>query len=382
MPKKILIIGMLNSIHMANWIERLIVTNDVFYLFPSRQYRRLHPKIVELIKKYPGKFKVIQLLPGGISAYLEFALDTKWFRAIRYFSRKNRLIRVIRKGNFSKIHGIEIQHAGYLLAEVSDQYQFKSDVIVTNWGSDIFFYGELEEHRIKIAKVLKLATHYSAECMRDYKLATDFGFKGVFLPVVPNSTTFTKKHFEKMMEFAGPRNQIIVKCYGSTFGLGELLLEISSNFLEKYSDIQIYSYSVTPDLYEAANNIHKKYPERFRYSSIENPVSHQQILEEFSHSVIYLGASRSDGISTSFLEAISTGVYPIQTSTSCANEWVDKGISASIVAPHIDSISASLENALLRRSELAELCFRNLTIASKFLDFNEISAQTREFYNS
>jgi hypothetical protein len=38
---------------------------------------------------------------------------------------------------------------------------------------------------------------------------------------------------------------------------------------------------------------------------------------------IYLGVSKTDGISTSLLESIARGAFPIQSVTSCANEWVE-----------------------------------------------------------
>jgi glycosyltransferase involved in cell wall biosynthesis len=381
MHKEVLLIGMLNSIHTANWIERLAGTNLVIYLFPSRQYRTLHPKIQEQLKNYPNNLKVIKLVPGKISPYLEFLLDTKWFSGIQYLSRKSRLIRTLKKRDFFKIHAIEVQHAGYLLVEVSEKMSIQSDIILTNWGSDIFFFGEIEEHKVKITKVLSLATHYSAECRRDYELASRFGFSGKFLPIIPNSTTFSSYHFDYALKYSGKRDQIIMKCYGSTFGLGSILLEISNEILERNQDLNIYCYSVTPDLYEAANRVANLYPLRFRYSTIENPVSHKQIIDEFFQSMVYMGASKSDGISTSFLEAISTGAFPIQTSTSCANEWVDKGISASVVPPDISSLRRAINDALSQRNQLPQLAYQNLLIAAKNLNFNEIAARTREFYD-
>lgn len=380
MPKKILIIGMLNSIHMANWIDRLAGMDIVVYLFPSRQYRYLHPKIRKQIENNSKKFKVIQLIPGKYSTYLEYLLDTKWLSGIQFLSRKNRLARLLKTHHFHKIHAIEMQHAGYLLVEANEMSLIQTDVIVTNWGSDIYYFGQIEDHKDKIRSVLKLATHYSAECIRDYDLASNFGYKGKFLPVLPNSTTFSSEHFEFARNYFGKRDQIIMKCYGSTFGLGSMLLQISGEVLKGKSDMNIYCYSVTPDLYETANRLSLLYPSRFRFSTVEIPVSHERILEEFFRSVIYVGASRSDGISTSFLEAISTGAFPIQTSTSCASEWVEKGISAKIVPPNLENLRSAVEDALVRIQELPELTYRNLDIASKHLDFHEIAARTQEFY--
>ena len=51
----------------------------------------------------------------------------------------------------------------------------------------------------------------------------------------------------------------------------------------------------------------------------------------FERARIYIGCSRSDGLSTSFLQALCSGAYPIQTDTSCASELVDGGASGSII---------------------------------------------------
>ena len=48
----------------------------------------------------------------------------------------------------------------------------------------------------------------------------------------------------------------------------------------------------------------------------------QEMLQNFSEARIYIGISLSDGISTSLLEALAIGSYPIQTNTSCVDEWI------------------------------------------------------------
>ena len=44
-----------------------------------------------------------------------------------------------------------------------------------------------------------------------------------------------------------------------------------------------------------------------------------------------MGISLSDGISTSLLEAMSAGAFPIQTSTACADEWVVDGQTGVLI---------------------------------------------------
>ena len=50
---------------------------------------------------------------------------------------------------------------------------------------------------------------------------------------------------------------------------------------------------------------------------------HEEIMWNFGQSRIYLGISISDAISTSVLESMAMGCFPIQTNTSCCEEWFE-----------------------------------------------------------
>jgi glycosyltransferase involved in cell wall biosynthesis len=379
-PKKILLIGMLNSVHFANWLERIADSDLEIHLFPSRQYRHLHPKIKALNKNFENISVKKLPLPHSISVYLEFLLDTKWLKFLKYLSRSARLHRLLAKNEFHRIHAIEIQNAGYLLTESLPTNGNFRNIIVTNWGSDIYYFSQFPADAKKIRDCLSHADYYSAECKRDYVLAKEHGFKGVELPVVPNSTTFKSDFFQKDLILARSRNQIILKCYGGTFGFGDLLLTVATHLLSKYEEFSIYAYSITPELLVQVELLRDQYPTRFRFSTVEEPVSHEKIIEEFGKSRVYVGASRSDGISTSFLEALASGAFPIQTSTSCAAEWIDSGARGAIVTPSIEEIESKLDEVLNDVVSLEEAQKQNALIAKSRLSFETISGITRTFY--
>ena len=103
------------------------------------------------------------------------------------------------------------------------------------------------------------------------------------------------------------------------------------------------------------------------------------LLGYLSKARIYVGASRSDGISTSFLEALCLGAYPIQTSTSCANEWINLGFSGSIIEPE----SAEILNALninYFNSDLNQKRIQNLDNAKTYLSYVLVKFQALKFY--
>jgi glycosyltransferase involved in cell wall biosynthesis len=121
-----------------------------------------------------------------------------------------------------------------------------------------------------------------------------------------------------------------------------LSLDAAAIILEEYKDFDLIAVSVTSDLLPQINNLVTRFPRRVKFTTVSNPLSHKEILENLEKSLIYIGCSRSDGISTTFLEALATGCYPVQTSTSCASEWIEKGFQASVVPPNQLTINSTV----------------------------------------
>jgi glycosyltransferase involved in cell wall biosynthesis len=104
--------------------------------------------------------------------------------------------------------------------------------------------------------------------------------------------------------------------------------------------------------------------------------------ELFLKSRVYVGASRSDGISTSFLEALVSGCYPVQTNTSCANEWVDSGAMATLVDMNAIQITNALESALTNNSLVNQAQEKNKKIAESHLSSEVIRPLAFTFYST
>jgi glycosyltransferase involved in cell wall biosynthesis len=73
-----------------------------------------------------------------------------------------------------------------------------------------------------------------------------------------------------------------------------------------------------------------------------------ELMEIYKESRVYLGLAISDGLSTSMVEAMSHGVFPIQSSNSSAPEFLMNGVTGGVVDPYdIEGIAAQLMDALL-----------------------------------
>jgi len=373
------VIGMLDSIHLSRWLSQFEDQPIVFTIYPSTKFRSVHPDLLSLVNSNKN-YHFTQKRLISLFGYREFLLNKFLSRIFKRFSPQKRLAKLIERYKFDCIHALEIQGAGYLLIDSQFKNSKESQkVIVTNWGSDIYYFEKNLADKVKIQEVLNLADYYSAECHRDYELALKNGFSGKFLPMNPNAGGFKQDAFKRNIKTSNNRSQIIAKCYGGRFGLGKFIIGAIDEYFSINKSDSVFFYSVTLDLELALDSLALKYPNRVSFSTVRNKLSISEMYEKFANSRIYIGASKSDGISTSFLEALVFGAYPIQTDTSCGSEWVEKGFRAHLVEPNQNALLEALI-CINNQSNLDEMRLINKELASKFLDFELIKRDSLNFY--
>ena len=77
-------------------------------------------------------------------------------------------------------------------------------------------------------------------------------------------------------------------------------------------------------------------------------MKHHELMEYFRKSRVYIGMSISDGLSTSMVEAMSNGVFPIQSENSAAAEFIENVVTGMILNPwDIEAITEAIRRSLL-----------------------------------
>ncbi len=115
--------------------------------------------------------------------------------------------------------------------------------------------------------------------------------------------------------------------------------------------------------------------------TILSRTSYEEILKLHGRARISIGLSISDAISTSLLEAMIMGSFPIQSGTACANEWVVDGKSGFIVPPDDKDIIAKAIRKALKDDTLVDTAAEiNLGIAAERLDQSRIKPQVIKMY--
>ena len=373
---KVLVVCMLDSVHTARWLSMFKNENINFTLFPSTPNRALHPEIKKLIQnnqiaKYSTIFKVpyLSILLWGIGLISSLILPAK---LLIYFAKKQRI---------NQIHAIELNHAGYLVSRAHSlglPPQIK--IIVTNWGSDIYWFQKFPNHRKKLKKLMEISDLYTAECTRDIKLASDLGFKGIIGEVFPNAGGFSITEINKINKIPSQRSAIVIKGYESFVGRASIALEALAQINSELKEYEIYIYSANLKTIKKARKLRKKYNLNVIVYPKKN-LTHSQVLDLFRKSRIYVGVSLSDAISTSLLEAMVTGAFPIQTNTSCADEWIIDDLSGCIVSPSVDSVKNALLRALSDNNLVDTAAKLNSETARARLNAESIQSKLKDFYN-
>ncbi len=314
--KQILVIGMADSVHLARWLYQFIDQPIDFTLFPSSPHRHIHPTLRSLIISTSHQMTVTLKPPSMRWMALPLsALDIPF----NNFFRSQLLRRLITQHKFDLIHVLELQHAGYLLLGTKLAPKLPK-VFITNWGSDIYWFQQFPKHKQKIIQLLKIASFYSAECHRDIDIVKQLGYTGRTMPVIPNSGGINLVDIPKDLLPPSQRKKIMIKGYTGFVGKALVALkacELAADHLQGY-EVVIYSAS----LKVRVRTLKLRHFHKIRVTILKKRTPHHEILKHFSESRVYIGISLSDGISTSLLEAMAGGCFPIQTATSCADEWV------------------------------------------------------------
>ena len=376
--KTVVLVCMVDSIHVARWIAQFDPTEVKFILFPSGPNRRVHPKIVELIEQGKQFDSQTTLVPfWGRLSLLLWGLD----RLAHDRIRAKLLGTTLKRVEPDYVHALELQNAGYLTARSLSDSGITTPFIATNYGSDIFWFARFNKHKGRIQAVLNRAQRYSAECSRDVQLAKELGFQGLNLPVFPNSGGLDVADFAVEVLEAKERKKIAIKGYQGWAGRAEAVVDALLQNPQLLREFELNFYSVNLRL------VPKLLWLRWRHRLIikiftKGSLSHADLMGLFSQSRIYIGASITDGISTSFLEATAMGAFPIQTGTACVREWSVDGFCGEVLdglSP--DSILQAIQRAL-KATEGPNEAFEEFRAALlKKVSKEKAVAVARQFYD-
>jgi len=383
---RILFVGMPSSVHTARWVSQLAGEGWEIYLFPS------------IRSEFHSTFHDMNVFAPSITYSVKNASNVRCIRWTGFFSFLDKMISALLSRPFQIfwkaclfwiihtlkpdiVQSLEIQHAGYLTSAVRGR--FKNGFpkwVLTNWGSDIYLFGRFPEHEGRIRLALQQCDYYSAECHRDVELARKAGFSGKALPVFPNAGGFNLERIKEMRDsgMTSTRRVILLKGYQHWAGralVGVRALTMCADVLQGY---RVAIYVTAPEVEISARLFSQDTGIPVEFIP---PCSHEDMLRWYGRSRIYIGLSISDAISTSFLEAIVMGAFPIQSNTACVDEWIVNGRGGFIVPPEDPDVIAQAIRKAVQSDALVDAADElNKQLARERLDESIIKPQVVKMY--
>ena len=246
------------------------------------------------------------------------------------------------------VHSMIVQFGGYLSLAAKDMLKAKFPLwLLSNWGSDIYLYRKLPEHESRILEILAQIDGYHSECERDLRIARRMGFRGFAFPCIPASGGSDFSKFPPLSRFERPsrRREIVLKGYHGWSGRALHILAA----IHMAADA-LRGFKIRLSLGQGAVNHTVNALAETDGLDIVSEVylnRHEDVLARLGQARVVVGMGISDGISTTLLEAMAVGTFPIQGCNSCGDEWIESGRTGFLVSPHdVDGLARAIRRAV------------------------------------
>jgi hypothetical protein len=303
----------------------------------------------------------------------------------RDVARAASLAAVVRTFRPDVIHAQELQHGGYLTERAVSMLRTPPPIVLTIWGSDLSLQALVPAERPKIQRTLRCVDFLLAECDRELRHARRLGYSGEIALQMPVAGGFDLDA-AAALRTAGPtsaRRTIAVKGYQHFAGRAQAALralELCGRSLAGYR-LALYAVGANEEIL-ARRVAEQTGMELEIVSTVGQFVTHDEMLAVHGRARISIGLSIADGISTSLLEAMIMGSFPVQSDTSCASEWIVDGESGFIVPAEDPPAAAAAIAAALNDDDLVDRAAAlNWETVRSRVDFSFLKGQMLELYD-
>lgn len=383
---KVLFVCMAHSVHAARWIGQLAGTDWDVHVFPVEDGVHADLKKVTLHEVLPldaperRRARVRQ--PEGLSGR-----GRRWARRVvglseRARDRETDLVRVIERVRPDVVHSLELIKAGDLVRRALARVRRRHPRwIATNWGSEIYYFARLPEFRETVEGVLSACRYLLCNCQRDADLARRLGFTGEVLGLMPGGGGIDVRdalELDPDRPVSG-RRTIALKGYHGWAGRALVALRAIRMCLDVVQGYRVSLFLADPSVDFTARQLREECGIELE---IIPPSPRREILRLMGRSRVALGLSISDGVSSSMLEAMVMGAFPIQSETSGAGEWMRDGRHALFVPPEDEeAVAGALRQALTDDALVDRAAVENELLIHKHFEYVLLRSKALAIYD-
>jgi glycosyltransferase involved in cell wall biosynthesis len=166
-------------------------------------------------------------------------------------------------------------------------------------------------------------------------LFRQLGFRGRVLPTIPASGGMRLADLPDPASLAPPsrRSEILIKGYHGWSGRGLNILAAVHMAAPALKRFAIRINLAGPEMAATAETLRDL--DGLDVECLHYVESHAEMIGRLVRARMVIGLGISDGISTTLLEAMAVGTFPIQGTGSCGDEWIVPGRTGFLV-PYYD----------------------------------------------
>lgn len=158
----------------------------------------------------------------------------------------------------------------------------------------------------------------------------------------------------------------------------QLFVECVPKLVKSFFDVQIIYLGDGPQRKEFENQLLN-----FNQVTFKGWISREEVANELKKSQIYISTSFSDGTSTSLLEAMACGLFPIVSDIPANHDWIEDGINGFLVPVDdsdvlLEKIKTAVKDFPLRQ----KACAINTKIIADKADDQVIVSRLENVYKS
>ena len=160
--------------------------------------------------------------------------------------------------------------------------------------------------------------------------------------------------------------------------MGLRAIELCADILKGY---KVIVYLPSEDVKMAVRLVSQSTGIEFEFES--DNWGHEEILRMHGSARLSIGLSISDAISTSLLEAMIMGSFPIQSNTGSGDEWINDGENGILVEPNSpEDIASAIRSALVDDEMVNKAAEINVKLAEERLDISVLKPKIIEIYEN
>lgn len=363
---KLLLVSM-PSIHVIRWIENLKDTSIELFWFDILNKGKLDVDVQ--INQITGwKKRKIPYIKGEYWLSYKFPKIYKSIQPFLEVTKEEAFNEIIKQIQPDIVHSFEMQSCSYPILKVMNNNQ-KIKWIYSCWGSDLYYYTNFNFHKKKIQAILARTNYLITDCYRDYEIAKENYFSGVFLGVIPGGTGFKLEELKVFKKPLNERNIILVKGYQHKFGRALQVIKALQILESEIKEYQVVIFGAHSSVINFVKDNKLPFIIYDRHG-----LNHNELLQLMGKSLIYIGNSISDGMPNTLLEAIVMGAFPIQSNPG--------GVTSEIIKNKINGLLIDNPESVEEIKKMLLLALNNSEMFINSQVINDKLAKDKYDYNS